>query len=122
MLLQPYAVAWMLSQTTTDPAVWLQPLGAFAAAALVGAWFIRDKIRENTRLLDAVEKQSATLIEIRDTMRAALSTIESSTKAMNSMSEAIKRSPSETETVRLRILLEELEQSRQRTTPRRGSG
>jgi hypothetical protein len=105
-----FYVAWMMAQTADpSPTALFTQLGAFGAALAVGAVAYRDKSKQCDRLLAAVEQQTPILIENRDTMRSALSTIEANTTAMRAMSEALKRCPTETEITRLRIMLEDAE-------------
>lgn len=100
---------WAQDPATPDPTSWVTWLGPFAAAAVIGAWFLRDAIKQRDRAFLVVESRSEVLIEIRDTMRAAVATMQACTVAMQAMVEAQKRCPDAEDVARLHLLMDERE-------------
>lgn len=102
--------AWLDSANpTSDPTSLFAVLGPFAAAAAALGFGWRDAAKQRDRAQDlaeaVVKSQTTILVEIRDALRTANLTQGVSTKAMETMAEALHRIPSEAEIVRLRDAL-----------------
>lgn len=110
---------WILAQETpsAEYVSWTTWLGPFAAFGALTVWILRDKTKENDRLLKAVEAQTPVLVEIRDILRLVVTHVESTGGAMSSIGDAIKRCPTNEEMARWRILYEDSE--RRATAARR---
>lgn len=118
----PPAMIWLAQSAPVDPATLLTQFGAFgAAAAFLVAW-LWDVRKDRNRLLTIVEQQQPILIETRDVLRTAAETVRAAGNAMQAMSEALPRLPTEAELTRLRVALEQAERAAHRAAPRGGEG
>lgn len=103
-------VLWAVD-TTSDPTSLLALLGPFAAAAAALGYGWRDAAKQRDRAQNMCESlasaQTPILAEIRDVLRTVTGTNVAATKAMEAMSEALRRIPTEAEIVRLRDALQQ---------------
>lgn len=94
---------------STDPFAEVTRLGVAGVAVGLALLWQRDTAKQRDRFADMVETQAKAtapvLIEIRDVLRTVTSQSGASTKAMETMAEAVHRIPSEAEIVRLRDAL-----------------
>jgi hypothetical protein len=81
-----------LAQETdpSNPVAWLPALGPFAAAAAIMWVWIRDIKADRDRCREAVERATPANLQIADTFRLAVQTVEANTVAMHALREGQK--------------------------------